>query len=92
MLEHDVYVFGSNGYEGWGAVVSEALEEGMRVIGTYEAGASATMLSKEHPFHAGEWRALLCLLEKERDGLLPPCSIDDWTAAKAAERLLELCC
>ena len=91
MRGHDVYVLASNGYEGWGAVVSEALEEGMRVLGTYESGASATILPKERLFHAGDWRALLRLLERESRGELPPCSIGEWTAAKAAERMLELC-
>ena len=90
MRKHDVYVLASNAYEGWGAVVSEALEEGMRVLGTYEAGASAPMLPKERLFHAGDWRTLLCLLQKERDEQLPPCSIGDWTAEVAASRLVEL--
>ena len=44
MREHDLFVLASNAYEGWGAVVSEALEEGMRVLGTFEAGASAAIL------------------------------------------------
>ncbi len=87
MRAHDVYVLPSNGYEGWGAVVSEALEEGMSVLGTFEAGASATMLPKERLFRAGDWRALARLLEKAREGALPPCAIGDWTAANAAERL-----
>ena len=47
MREHDLFVFPSNGLEGWGAVVSEALEEGMNVIGTFESGAPATLLPKE---------------------------------------------
>lgn len=65
MREHDVYVLASNGYEGWGAVVSEALEESMKVIGTYEAGSSATMLPESNLFHAGDWRRLKSLLAGE---------------------------
>lgn len=38
MRSHDVYALPSNGYEGWGAVVNEALEEGMIVLGTRQAG------------------------------------------------------
>ncbi len=87
MRTHDAYVLSSNAYEGWGAVVSEALEEGMKVIGTYEAGASATMLPKERLFHAGEWRALAGLLEKECLNELPPCAIGDWSAAEASRFL-----
>lgn len=58
MRQHDVYVLSSNQYEGWGAVVNEALIEGMRVIGTYEAGASATMLPESALYHAGDWHTL----------------------------------
>ena len=54
MRSHEVYVLPSNAYEGWGAVVSEALEEGMEVLGTYEAGSSATVLPQENLFHAGD--------------------------------------
>ena len=89
MREHDVYVMASDENEGWGAVVSEALQEGMRVLGTFEAGASAAMLPKERLFHAGDWRALADLIEKEWQGELPACSTGDWTAEKAAERLVE---
>lgn len=90
MREHDVFVMASDAYEGWGAVVSEALEEGMNVIGTYEAGASAAMLPKERLYHCGDVKALARLLEAEYCGTLPPCSIGDWTAKKAAERLCAL--
>ena len=92
MREHDVYVFASDAHDGWGAVVSEALEEGMNVIGTYEAGSSATMLPKERLFHAGDWRALADLLAKEAKGELAECGIGEWTAEKAAERLLVVSC
>ena len=89
MRENDVYVFASDETEGWGCVVSEALEEGMRVIGTYEAGASAAILPKERLFHAGDVGALASLLIKELRGELPDCQIGDWTAKAAATRLLK---
>ena len=92
MREHDVYVLGSNGYEGWGAVVSEALEEGMKVIGTYEAGSSATMLPESCLFHAGDWRRLSRLLaqcaEEKCHTALKGQGIGDWTANRAAEWLV----
>ena len=91
MHEHDVYVFPSNGYEGWGAVVNEALEEGMDVIGTYECGACPTLLSRDRLFHSGEVKALVRLLEKEWKGELSSCSIDGWTAKDAADRFLRIC-
>ena len=84
MQEHDVLVLTSNGYEGWGAVVSEALEEGMKVVGTYEAGSSATILPDECLFHAGDWRNLLRLLSMP----IQANSIGNWTAEIAAKTLL----
>lgn len=83
MREHDVYVIASNGYEGWGAVVSEALEEGVRVLGTYEAGSSATILPESCLFHAGEWRRLVKLLQSE----IQDVGIGTWSAKEAAKCL-----
>ena len=88
MRGHDVYVLSSNGYEGWGAVVSEALEEGMLTLGTYEAGSSATMLPESHLIHAGDWRTLAELLRKAASEELKPTGIGEWSAEKAAEWLL----
>lgn len=87
MHAHDVYVFGSEGHDGWGAVVSEALEEGMIVIGTAQAGASATMLSQERLYPAGDVVALRHILETVRPevGRIGP-----WTAEHAADALLAL--
>ena len=87
MREHDVYVLASNGYEGWGAVVSEALEEGMKVIGTYEAGSSATILPDENLFHAGDKCALANLLSKADE--LPFVDYTLWRVPAVAEKLLE---
>lgn len=80
MRRHDVYVLASNEFEGWGAVVNEALEEGMRVIGTHEAGASATMLPGSNLFHSGDWRMLKKLLVNG----VPETKIGPWTADNAA--------
>ena len=94
MRSHDVYVFSSNGLEGWGAVVNEALEEGMHVLGTYEAGASTTMLGEDDLFHAGDWKRLTVLLERclaeKRRGVLRGQGIGEWSTGKAAERLVEI--
>lgn len=86
MREHDVLVLSSNQFEGWGAVVSEALEEGVRVIGTYEAGASRTILPETNLFHAGDWKALKGLLSNE----IPNTGIGRWTAEAAAEHIVEV--
>jgi len=86
MRQNDVYVLSSDGYEGWGAVVSEALEEKMIVLGTYEAGASATILPKTNLFHAGDDKALsemlLYVRKLDKHSFL-------WTAQYAANRLLD---
>ena len=84
MREHDIYVLASNAYEGWGAVVSEALEEGMNVIGTYEAGSSATILPKAQLFHAGDWRRLIKVLTSDNWMFK---NIGEWNAKRAAETI-----
>ena len=84
MREHDVYILSSDGGEGWGATLNEAMEEGMCVFGTYEAGASATMLSKERLYHAGDVDGLVRLLK----GKLEFSDIGEWRADRAAKRLV----
>lgn len=86
MRDHDVYVFSSNEVEGWGAVVNEALEEGMLVLGTYEAGSSATILPSGNLFHAGDWRTLREKLESP----IPAVDIGCWTVDNAANQLVKL--
>lgn len=87
MRSHDVYIFGSDGHDGWGAVVSEALEEGMVVVGTIEAGASATMLPPESLYPAGDVVSLRRVLE----ALHPDIGqIGLWSARNAADALITL--
>lgn len=90
MQSHDIYVLASNGYEGWGAALNEALEEGMVALGTREAGASAAILPKSHQFCAGDWKALAKLLLSVARGELGPTGIGEWTAECAAEKLLAM--
>ena len=86
MREHDILVLSSNAFEGWGAVVNEAIEEGIKVLGTYEAGASATVLPEECLFHAGDWRQLMKLLCSKIPSLCPA----DWSSKSAANKLIKL--
>jgi len=58
MRDHDLVVFASNAFDGWGAVVSEALSEGIPVLGTYETGASVTLLQRNSLFYSGDYREL----------------------------------
>lgn len=90
MRHHDVYVFSSDGHDGWGAVVSEALEEGMIVLGTRETGASATMLPSERLFSVGDVDALADLLKRAADGEMVPNGIGDWSVDKVAKRILSM--
>ena len=91
MRVHDVYVLPSNAYEGWGAVVSEALEEDVEVFGTYEAGSSATMLPRENLFPAGDWKALRDKLVVYAQTRKPHChGIGKWNAKYAAKKLTGL--
>lgn len=87
MRFHDVYVLPSDGYEGWGAVVSEALEEGMAVVGTVEAGASATMLLPERLYTDGDVAALRRILETLWPGTD---RIGSWTAENAVVAFISI--
>lgn len=88
MRSHDVYALPSNGYEGWGAVVNEALEEGMIVLGTRQAGACVTMLDERFLFDEGDVQALSRLLEKARAEFKGG-EIGAWSASSGAARLLK---
>ena len=87
MREHDIYVLASNAVEGWGAALSEAMEEGMAAFGTEEAGASAALLPEPRRFRCGDAAALARLLAGAR-GMAPTPMPSDFTAAGAAARLL----
>ena len=91
MRSHDIYVLCSNGAEGWGAALNEAMEEDMYVLGSNEAGASATMLPASHRYSAGDYYALSKLICQVVEGNLPKIPIGEWSARRTAERFLELC-
>lgn len=44
MAEHDIYVLPSNSYEGWGAVVNEALAVGCAVIASDQTGGGLSLI------------------------------------------------
>ena len=44
MNNADIYVFPSSGYEGWGAVVNEAMQSKCAVIAAKETGAARSMI------------------------------------------------
>lgn len=86
MRNHDIYVLPSNAYEGWGAVVSEALEEGMCVLATIESGAGATLLPSENLFCSGGIERLrTCLSGEIRQQLSK-----EWTLQVAVSYLMRI--
>ena len=85
MRDHDIYILASDGSEGWGTTLNEALEEGMCVLGTYEAGASATILPESCLFHAGDVNGLVQLLKSKMQF---DSGLGDWQPNKAADALI----
>jgi glycosyltransferase involved in cell wall biosynthesis len=61
MRQHHIYVLPSNGHEGWGAVVNEAMSVGCAVVASSAAGSAKTMI--EHGvngllFVPDDWQTL----------------------------------
>ena len=87
MRKHDIFVFSSNGLEGWGAVVNEALAEGLVVLGSTAPGACRSLLPQNRLFKVGDARSLANLLAVEwmANGLAA-----QWTPTGAARILLHI--
>ncbi len=87
MHSHDLYILPSDGGEGWGAVLNEALEEGMAVLASLESGSGATILPPAKLFQAGDAKELLSKLSSpiHRPG------IGEWRVSKAADYLMGFC-
>ena len=102
MQQHHVYVLPSNGYEGWGAVLNEAMSAGCTVIASDVTGAAKTMIKHHHNgllFQPGNWQMLsdhLILLAKNNSirqqlALQGLATITDyWSPAVAAERFISV--
>ena len=90
MRRHDVMVFASNALDGWGATVSEALEEGVPVVGTVETGAPAALLPANRLFQCGKYRQLADILIDVCQTRGRVCMPRGYTAVEAAERILDL--
>jgi|LSQX01.1.fsa_nt_gb glycosyltransferase involved in cell wall biosynthesis len=103
MRETGIYVLSSDGGEGWGAVVNEAMCEGCLVVGTHEAGSSATMIRDGVNgllYHAGDVDGLTRVLGKavelvqDESGMAMrqaamATMTGEWSPRQAAIRLLE---
>ena len=65
MRQHHAYVLASNAYEGWGAVVNEAMSVGCAVVASNAAGSARSIIRHEKNgllFSPGDWRGLSSLL------------------------------
>ena len=87
MQSHDMYIFASNSFDGWGAVVNEAIEEGMTVVASRESGSGATILPESCVFDCKDSSALSKLILSYAE--LPVISPEIWSAKAAADHLLE---
>ena len=98
MQQADIYVLPSNGHEGWGAVINEAMAESCAIVGSNKIGAVKSMLSHGKNamiFPSGNLQALkecissltgdpilLAKLKKESNALVN----NLWSASTAAFR------
>lgn len=67
MRDHHVYILPSTGYEGWGAVINEAMSYDCAVIASSSAGSAASMIVHDFNgllFDCGDWRGLSLLLQQ----------------------------
>lgn len=87
MENHDLYVFPSNSYDGWGAVVSEALEENMKVIASYQSGVGSTVLPKICTFDGNNAQELAERILNYQ--IIPYIKSDKWGACAAAHFLIK---
>jgi glycosyltransferase involved in cell wall biosynthesis len=96
----DIFVLPSSGYEGWGAVVNEAMSEGCCVIVTHEAGAASMIRTGENGllFHSGNTNELADLLFSlikqpvmiRKMGNQAAIDVRDmWSAGAAAGRIID---
>jgi glycosyltransferase involved in cell wall biosynthesis len=103
MGQHHVYVLPSNGSEGWGAVVNEAMAEGCAVIASKAAGSAKTMI-RDHEngllFAPGDWKRLgdlLCEVGRNEAFRVQLAEqgqrtiVECWSPEVAAERFLSVC-
>lgn len=99
----DIFVFSSNFYEGWGAVVNEAMNSACALVVSHAVGSAAYLIrSGENGYvykfaDVGELMEKLKALVNDRElresfGSEAYKTITElWTAEVAAERFIELC-
>jgi glycosyltransferase involved in cell wall biosynthesis len=103
MSKHDIYVLASSSYEGWGAVVNEAMSCGCSVVSSDKCGSAAAMITNKVNgllFKPGDWLDLSNQLKSLSDdenlrkslGNAAISSINElWSPREAAERFYNIC-
>lgn len=103
MREHHIYVLTSSGYEGWGAVINEAMEEGCVVIASEATGAGKTLIRNEENgllIKCGDWKMLGNLLSALSKNPLWRIKLakegqrtieETWSPKVAANRFISVC-
>lgn len=103
MADHDVYVLPSNSYEGWGAVINEAMSSGCTVVASSSTGAASAMI--QHGingllFSPGDWKSLARHLLSLADSIdlrteLSRNALSDlkefWSPQVASDRFVNVC-
>ena len=102
MERHDVYVLTSNAYEGWGAVVNEAMSVGCAVVSSNQVGAGVSLIENDVNgllFESGSLDSLYYCLNKlvcdrklsKRLGLSAQSTfVNYWQPSIVAHRFIEL--
>ena len=103
MDKADIYIFGSNFYEGWGAVVNEAMNSACAMLVSHAVGSAAYLLRQEENgliYECGNVKDLAKKLkflveDPDKRRLIAKASYNTvtelWNAETAVERLLSLC-
>lgn len=102
MEKAGIYLFTSDRYEGWGAVLNESMNSGCAVVASHAIGAVPYLMRYEENgiiYHSGDddalFRSVKYLLdnpkEQERMGIAA-CEtiVNQWNAEVAAQRLVKL--
>lgn len=103
MSQADIYVLPSNGYEGWGAVINEAMNEKCVVVAADKIGAAKSMINDGVNgcfFTSGNYKSLAIVISKLLDNINWMSTIkenayhtimEEWSAKVAAERFIKVC-
>ena len=102
MLAADIFLFTSDRYEGWGAVLNEAMNSGCAVVASHSIGSAPFLIENGKNgllFRSGDWDDLYQKVKQfvESDTLRYSCGqaayrtiTEQWNAANAAERFFTL--